>query len=168
MDQMTTLLPGTPTAMLESWTERLANVSSSWSALPLRLVIGYGFVAHGYAKLSRGPETFAVVLHTLGVPTPLFLSWLTTVTELVGGLLVLGGAFVAIATIPLTVVLLTALVTVHLPYGFFSVKLAEVSESGVKFGPVGYEHILLYLAGLMSLAMGGSGPFSIDGWRRRW
>lgn len=165
---MTTLLPGTPTAMLESWTERLANVSSSWSALPLRLVIGYGFVAHGYAKLSRGPETFAVVLHTLGVPTPLFLSWLTTVTELVGGLLVLGGAFVAIATIPLTVVLLTALVTVHLPYGFFSVKLAEVSESGVKFGPVGYEHILLYLAGLMSLAMGGSGPFSIDGWRRRW
>ncbi len=165
---MTTLLPGTPTAMLESWTERLANVSSSWSALPLRLVIGYGFVAHGYAKLSRGPETFAVVLHTLGVPTPLFLSWLTTVTELVGGLLVLGGAFVAIATIPLAVVLLTALVTVHLPYGFFSVKLAEVSESGVKFGPVGYEHILLYLAGLMSLAMGGSGPFSIDGWRRRW
>jgi hypothetical protein len=26
--------------------------------LPLRLVIGFGFAAHGYAKLSRGPENF--------------------------------------------------------------------------------------------------------------
>jgi putative oxidoreductase len=168
MDQMTTLLPGTPTALLESFTEKLADIAPSWSALPLRLVIGYGFIVHGYAKLSRGPETFALVLHTLGVPAPLFLSWLTTLTELVGGLLVLGGAFVAIAAIPLAVVLLTALITVHLPYGFFSVKLVEISEHGVKFGPVGYEHILLYLAGLMSLAMGGPGAYSIDGWRRRW
>src|SRR5262245_43736274 len=126
MDQMTTLLPLTPTAILESFTERLANAASPFSALPLRLVIGYGFIVHGYAKLSRGPETFALVLHTLGVPAPLFLSWLTTITELVGGLMVLAGAFVAVAAVPLAIVLLTALVTVHLSYGFFSVKLVEV------------------------------------------
>lgn len=135
--------------------------------MPLRLVIGYGFIVHGWAKLSRGPETFAVVLHTLGVPVPLFFSWLTTMVELVGGFLVLGGAFVVLASIPLAIVLLVALFTVHLPYGFFSVNLVEVSENGTKFGPVGYEHILLYLAGLMSLAIGGAGPLSIDGWRRR-
>ena len=63
--------------------------------------------------------------------------------------------------------LLTALFTIHLPYGFFLVKLAQVSESGTKFGPVGYEIILLYLAGLTTLVLGGSGPFSIDHWLAR-
>jgi hypothetical protein len=33
-----------------------------WAPLPLRLVIGYGFMAHGWAKLSRGPEGFAKLL----------------------------------------------------------------------------------------------------------
>lgn len=145
---------------------KFSAILSSWSTWPLRLVVGYGFVVHGYAKLSRGPENFAVVLHTLGVPSPSFFAWATTITELVGGLLILCGAFVAIASVPLSIVLLTALFTVHLPYGFFSVKLAEVSAGGIKFGPVGYEHILLYLAGLISLAVGGAGPFSIDAWRR--
>jgi putative oxidoreductase len=164
---MNTILPGARPAQLENWKAKAGSSLSAWSAMPLRLVIGYGFIVHGYAKLTRGPEGFAVVLHTLGVPAPLFLSWVTTVTELVGGLLVLSGAFVAIASVPLAIVLLTALFTVHLPYGFFSVKLVEVTESGTKFGPVGYEHILLYLAGLVSLAMGGAGPFSLDGWRPR-
>ena len=43
----------------------------------------------------------------------------------------------------------------------------EVSENGVKFGTVGYEIILLYLAGLASLALGGAGPLSLDAWRSR-
>ena len=46
----------------------------------------------------------------------------------------------------MAIVLLTALFTVHLPYGFFSVKLVQVTASGTKFGPVGYEVVLLYLA----------------------
>ena len=132
--------------------------------LSLRLIVGYGFMAHGFAKLSRGPETFAVVLHTLGIPMPSLLAWLTTLVELIGGFCVLIGAFVPIVSLPMAVVLLTALFTIHLPYGFFSVKLAQVSESGTNFGPVGYEIILLYLASLTTLVLGGSGPFSIDHW----
>ena len=137
------------------------------SALPLRLIVGYGFMAHGFAKLSRGPETFVVVLHTLGIPHPSLFAWLTTLTELIGGFCILIGAFVPIASLPMAVVLLTALFTIHLPYGFFSVKLAQVSESGTRFGPVGYEIILLYLAGLITLVLGGAGSLSIDEWRRR-
>jgi putative oxidoreductase len=137
------------------------------SALPLRLIVGYGFMAHGFAKLSRGPETFTVVLHTLGIPHASLFAWLTTLTELIGGFCVLVGAFVPIVSLPMAIVLLTALFTIHLPYGFFSVKLAQVSESGTKFGPVGYEIILLYLAGLITLVLGGAGSFSIDEWRTR-
>src|SRR5690349_12810238 len=105
---------------------------NQWAALPLRLIVGYGFIVHGWAKLSRGPDTFAVVLHTLGVPAPQFLAWATTFVELIGGTAVLLGAFVALAAGPMAIVLLAALITVHLPYGFFSVKLAEVTSHGVK------------------------------------
>jgi putative oxidoreductase len=135
--------------------------------IPLRLIVGYGFMAHGYAKFSRGPETFAVVLDTIGVPIPFLLAWLTTLVELIGGFAILIGAFVQLASLPMAVVCLTAMFTIHLPYGFFSVKLVEVTESGTKFGPVGYEIILLYLASLMTLALGGTGPLSVDGWRCR-
>ena len=46
------------------------RVLSEWAPLPLRLIVGYGFMFHGYAKLSRGPETFATILHTIGTPAP--------------------------------------------------------------------------------------------------
>ena len=52
---------------------------------------------------------------------------------------------------------------VHLPYGFSSIKLLDVTATGAKFGPVGYEVILLYLASLTVLVIGGAGPFAVDG-----
>lgn len=144
-----------------------SSLLARWAPLPLRLIVGYGFIVHGYAKLARGPETFATVLHTIGVPLPHLLAWLTTLVELAGGTAILAGAFVPVAAVPMAIVLVTALLTIHLPYGFFSVKLVEVSASGTRFGPVGYEVILLYLAGLAALVAGGAGPLSIDEWRRR-
>src|SRR5262245_28963034 len=145
----------------------LRSLLQRFAPLPIRLIVGYGFMAHGFAKLSRGPDTFAVVLHTLGVPMPELLAWLTTLVELIGGFSVLIGAFVRLGSLRVAVVVLAALFTIHLQYGFFAVKLAQVSESGAKFGTVGYEIILLYLAGLTTLVLGGAGPFSIDRWRSR-
>ena len=142
-----------------------SSLLARWAPLPLRLIVGYGFIVHGYAKLSRGPESFAAVLHTLGVPLPHVLAWLTALVELIGGSAILVGAFVPLAAVPMAVVLATALVTIHLRYGFFSVKLVEVTAGGTKFGPVGYEVILLYLAGLAALVVGGAGPLSVDAWR---
>ena len=66
-----------------NWSDRSSSTTlSDLAPLALRLIAGFGFLAHGYAKLSRGPETFAVVLHTLGVPASHLLSWLTTLVEL--------------------------------------------------------------------------------------
>ena len=39
-----------------------------WTPIPLRLIIGYGFMQHGFAKLSRGPDSFATILQAMGVP----------------------------------------------------------------------------------------------------
>jgi putative oxidoreductase len=140
---------------------------NQWALLPLRLVIGFGFVAHGYAKLARGPGQFAVILHTLGVPAPGITAWVTTLIELIGGALVMLGAFVVPLSLPMAVIMLTALFTVHLPYGFASVRFKAVTSAGAEFGPVGYEINLLYLAGLFALAVGGSSPLSIDRWREK-
>ena len=138
-----------------------------WASLPMRLLVGYGFIEHGFAKLSRGPDAFAGILQHLGVPLPHVATWLTIGTELVGGLALLLGAFVVWASIPTALVLLVAMFTVQLPYGFSSVKLLSVSASGARFGPVGYEVDLLYLAALIILAFQGPGPLSIDSMRQR-
>src|SRR5580692_7294419 len=86
-----------------------------WASIPLRLIVGYGFMEHGFAKLSRGPETFAAILHTIGVPAPHLMAWLTILTELIGGLAVLLGAFVPLVSLPMAAVLFVAMLTVHLP-----------------------------------------------------
>ncbi len=134
-----------------------------WAPIPLRLIVGYGFMQHGFAKLDRGPEAFAGILQTIGVPAPHVTAWLTILTELLGGLAVLSGAFVRIVSVPMTAVLLVAMLAVHLPYGFSSIKLLAVTSTGPTFGPVGYEVVLLYLACLAALVIGGSGPFAVDG-----
>ena len=139
-----------------------------WAPIPLRLIVGLGFIEHGLAKLSKGPDAFAAILHALAVPAPHFMAWVTIVTELLGGLAILLGGFVSLVTLPMAAVLLVAIFTVHLPYGFSSIKLMAVTPSGAQFGPVGYECNLLYLAGLAALVLGGSGPLAIDGLLRKW
>lgn len=138
-----------------------------YAPIPLRLIIGYGFMAHGYAKLVRGPDVFAGILHNIGVPAPHFMAWITILTELLGGMAILLGAFITVASIPMAAVLLVAMFTVHLPYGFSSIKLVAVTPAGPQFGPPGYECDLLYIAGLSALVLSGAGPLSVDGWIRR-
>jgi putative oxidoreductase len=133
-----------------------------WAPIPLRLIVGYGFLEHGFAKAARGFDAFPAILSAMGLPVPHLLGWLTIAVEILGGSAVLLGALVPLASIPMAIVLLTAIFTVHLPYGFSSIKLQAVTSAGAQFGPPGYETDLLYLACLMALVLGGSGPFSID------
>ncbi|HZZ35998.1 MAG TPA: DoxX family protein [Caulobacteraceae bacterium] len=135
---------------------------SSWAALPIRLIVGYGCMAHGYAKLARGPEHFAGILQAIGTPAPHVLAWATILAELFGGLAILVGAYIPLASVPIAIILLVAIFTVHLPNGFSSIKLQSVTAAGAHFGQPGYETDLLYLAGLAALVLGGSGPLALD------
>ena len=142
-------------------------VPASWYAIPLRLIVGFGFIQHGYAKLARGPEDFIGVLHAMGLPSSFLLGWLTIVVELVGGLMILVGALIPLATLPMMIVLFVAIITVHLPNGFSSINLQSFDAAGAHFGQPGYETDLLYLASLLALCFGGPGPVSVDGWLNR-
>lgn len=154
--------PGLANAMKTPSARRL-----QWALLPLRLVIGFGFAAHGLAKLERGPERFALILQALGVPAPHLAAWTTSLLELGGGACLMLGLAVVPLTVPLALVMLTALFGVHLRYGFSSIRLEALTSEGARFGPVGYELNLLYLAGLLSLGLGGGGPASLDGYLGR-
>ena len=146
---------------------RHASARSRWAPLPIRLVIGFGFAAHGWAKLSRGPAGFAALIRQIGLPFPTGIAWATTLLELFGGLAILVGAFVAVVSVPLIVTMLVAMFKVHLRYGFSSIKTIGLGPEGPLFGPPGYEVNLLYIAGLVTLMLAGAGALSLDASRGR-
>lgn len=137
-----------------------------WVPVPIRIILGVGFIVHGWAKWSRGPAAFAELLKQAHVPLPLANAWLMTLLEIFGGLALLLGAFVTIVSIPLILSMLGAMFIVNIKYGFSAVKTIGLTPAGPQFGPPGYEINLLYIAGLVALILGGAGPLSIDAWRR--
>jgi putative oxidoreductase len=149
-------------ALFDRCSRLFPSMPSNWYAIPLRLILGFGFMEHGYAKLARGPDDFANILHALGMPFPTLLAWATVGVEIIGGLAVFLGVYIPVVSLPMAVVLLVAIFTVHLPNGFSSIKLQSVTAAGTHFGQPGYETDLLYLAGLASLIFGGSGPLALN------
>ena len=116
-------------ALIARYFARTASFQSAWYPIPLRLIVGFGFMQHGYAKLARGPEDFVSILHALHMPMAPLLAWLTILIELVGGFAVFVGALIPLVSVPMAVVLLVAIFTVHLPYGFSSIKLQSVTAA---------------------------------------
>ena len=139
---------------------------SGWALLPLRVVVGCGFIVHGLAKWNRGPANFGKLLHVIGVPAPVPTAWLVTLLEVFGGAAILAGVLVALVSIPLIVSMLVAMFTVHWRYGFSSINTIGLTSSGPVFGPPGYEVALLYIASLIVLALAGPGPLSLEAWLR--
>jgi putative oxidoreductase len=124
-------------------------------------MVGGGFIQHGVAKWMHGPSHFGDILQGLNVPFPHFSAILTIATEILGGCAVLLGAFIPFAAIPMTIVLLTAIFTAHLPYGFSTIRLQGAKNGKAQFGPPGYECSLLYIAGILTLVLGGPGPLAL-------
>jgi putative oxidoreductase len=138
-----------------------------WAVLSLRLVVGYGFLAHGLAKLTRGPANFGKLLHLIGVPLPTTTAWVVTLLEIFGGLAILLGVAIAIAAVPLIASMLVAMFTLHVHYGFSAVNTVGLTPTGPLFGPPGYEINLLYVAALLVLVATGPGVLSLESLLRR-
>jgi putative oxidoreductase len=111
---------------------------SQWASFPLRLVIGYGFMVHGWAKWSRGPAAFAALLKQVGVPLPLANAWLVTLLRSLAAWLSDGGVCRHVS-IPLILSMLGAMFTVNIKYGFSAVNTIGLTPEGPLFGPPGYE-----------------------------
>lgn len=146
--------------MRRTWTE--------WAPLPLRIALGGGLIYHGFPKLftAEGHQGFVGMLGGIGIPAPELTAWFVGVVELFGGLMILLGAWTAIAAGLNVINMLVALFTVHLPNGFNFINITGMGPEGPTFGMPGYEVNVLYIAGLLALIIGGAGALSVDAARR--
>lgn len=135
-----------------------------WGPVILRVILGIGFVYHGYPKLfsGQGHDGFVGMLTGLGIPAPGLMAWVVGIVEFFGGLALIAGAFVTIAGALLAIDMLVAIFKVHLAHGFSFVNITGMTDTGPQFGMPGYEAPLLYLAGVVALMLVGPGPWSVD------
>src|SRR5215216_2072424 len=122
----------------------LGNIRAAWAALPLELVVGTIFFAHGLQKLGN-PTGFSE--RALG-GIPIFLSYLVIAAEFGGGLLLLLGFLVRLGALGHLCVMAVAISQVHWGNGLT--------------GPGGFEFSLSLFAASMALLILGPDPISID------
>ena len=109
---------------------RLPVQVARWAPIPLRLIVGGGFLQHGLAKLSRGPDAFATILQALGVPAPHVMAWVTILIEVLGGFAVLAGAFVALVSLPMAALLVVAMYSYRAPALWVQLDQADERDRG--------------------------------------
>jgi putative oxidoreductase len=122
----------------------LRGSKANWASLPLELIVGVIFFAHGLQKLSDPAGVAANLLGGL----PLFLVYLLIVAELGGGLLLLLGFMVRLGALGHLCVMAVAISQVHWSNGLT--------------GPGGFEFPLSLLAASIALLILGADPLSID------
>ena len=127
----------------------------AWVPIPIRMILGVGFMVHGLVKWNRGPGAFAELLKQARVPLPPR-QWLVTMLEICGGLALLIGAFVALVSISLIFSMLGAMFIVNIKYGFTAVNTSRLTPERPQLGAPGYEVNLLYIAGLVALILGAA------------
>ena len=134
---------------------RLIATSPTWFTLPVRLALAAVMIAHGSQKVlgtfsGPGFKTFTAGNTPFNFMRPAWL-WLgaAALSELLGGVLVGLGFLTRIAAFFIFCTMLTAIVGVHLPGGFFAANR-------------GYEYPLSLLAMALALLIAGGGQASID------
>lgn len=134
---------------------KLIATSSTWFTLPVRLALAAVMIAHGSQKVLgsfNGPgfKTFISGNTPFAFMRPAWL-WLgaAALSELVGGILVGLGFLTRIAAFFIACVMITAIIGVHLPGGFFA-------------GNRGYEYPMSLLGIALALLIAGGGQASID------
>ncbi|HRH10281.1 MAG TPA: DoxX family protein [Bacteroidia bacterium] len=126
----------------------IAEKSASPSLLLIRLILAYGFWEPAKTKWTD-INSVAEWFESIGIFAPKLNAYLSASTEMAGVFLLLFGLGTRIIALPLIIVMLVAIKTVHWQYGF------PASENG-------FEIPLYYIIMLMALISFGSGKFSLD------
>ena len=129
--------------------EKLLNGGQDISLLLLRLILAYGFYEPAMNKWSDIGAVATWFGESLGIPFPLLNAYMAASTELAGVVLLVLGLGVRFIALPMMVVMVVAITTVHLSNGFSS-------------GDNGFEIPLYYMLMLFILATHGGGKFGMD------
>lgn len=138
---------------------KLLGSSDDWTLTLLRLVMGLVFFPHGAQKalgwfggygFSGTMGFFTNVKHI-----PAVFAFLAICAEFLGSLGLIAGALSRIAAFGIACNMVVAVLTVHLPNGFF------MNWTGQQKGE-GFEYHLLAIAIAVVLMARGGGAFSVD------
>jgi len=102
----------------------------NWGLLALRVAVGIVFIRHGWLKLT-GIDGVEQMVASIGFPLPVFFAWVLALVEFVGGIAVLVGAYLRVASKLLALDMLIALLLVHSHTAFAQAELAIVLLGGV-------------------------------------
>ena len=134
--------------LLIDWPERLAAHFSWLAPLAARVTVRWVFLWSGWGKLNDIPTVIENFVGW-GIPFPHILAPFVSLVEFLGGLLLLLGLFTRLASVPLIVVMIVAILTA---------KWDEVDSLETLLG---FDEVA-YLALFLWLAVAGPGPMSID------
>lgn len=118
------------------------------SLLFARLTVAYGFYEPAMNKWSN-IDGVAEWFGSIGIPFPLLNTYLAATTEIAGVVLLTLGLFTRAVSLPMIVVMIVAILTVHLPHGFSA-------------GNNGFEIPLYYMIFLFIFFSNGAGKYSLD------
>ncbi len=137
----------------------------------LRVILAYTFYSPAMTKFSAIEQT-ASFFEYLGIPLPLFNAYLAAGTELLGAILLTLGLLTRLVSVPLLIILIVAIATVHGANGFNVILPGSEWNDPYVNGVVvkgtvvvlqnGYEMVMYYMAMLMILATKGAGRLSLD------
>lgn len=138
--------------------QKLTRTSDDYVLTMMRLILGIVFFAHGAHKMlgwfgGSGFSGAMVMFEKMGMPA--VLAFLVIFTEFFGSLSMILGLFSRLAGVGITILMLGAIATVHINYGFF------MNWFGNQKGE-GFEYHLLAIALAVAIAVKGAGALSID------
>jgi len=128
--------------------KNLLNGFQSISLLFARAILAYGFYGPATHKWSDMKGT-AAFFESVGIPFPMINAYMAATTELLGVILLTLGLFTRLISIPLMIVMVVAILTVHISNGFSTINN-------------GFEIPLYYFIFAFLLASFGGGKFSLD------
>ena len=120
----------------------------SFSLLLARLAVAYGFYEPAIKKW-QDIDSIAAWFGSMGIPFPTLNAYMAATTEALGVVLLTLGLFTRLISVPLMIVMLVAITTVHLAHGFSA-------------GDNGFEIPLYYMLFLFIFASHGAGKYSLD------
>ncbi|AKF25807.1 DoxX family protein [Sulfurovum lithotrophicum] len=128
--------------------KNILSHGQSLSLLLARLAVAYGFYEPAMQKWSD-IGAIATWFGSMGIPFPTLNAYMAATTEITGVVLLTLGLFTRFISLPLMVVMVVAITTVHLAHGFSA-------------GDNGFEIPMYYMLFLAIFASFGAGKFSLD------
>ncbi len=122
------------------------QIKPSWAALPLELIVGVVFFAHGLSKLADVHAFASNVIIPMGLPS--YVAYLVTAAEFGGAILLLSGVLVRLGAFGHLCVMAVAVLQVHWKNGLV--------------GPGSFEFPLALLGASLALLILGPDPLSIQ------